>query len=169
VSIPPATPVLSEHYRAPVYQQQPPHHAAMHVTQATRGMFHGQTHHFRGLGAAYRDAKNAQQGKVCGTLSSRWPLWFCLQIWVCCREPCVSNSSCEGAVLRESSWFSSSWFSRVRSRKRHEKRAAGHSLQHSLIALASMVRSATLNMQVGALRDQQQLRENCFVKMFVRR
>ena len=39
VSIPPATPVLSEHCRAPVL-----------------GMFHGQTHHFRGLGAA-RDAK----------------------------------------------------------------------------------------------------------------
>jgi len=30
-----------------------------------------------------------------------------------------------------------------------------------------MVRSATLNMQLGALRDQQQLRENCFLKMFV--
>jgi hypothetical protein len=59
-------------------------------------------------------------------------------------------------------------FSRVRSRERHEKRAAGHSLLHSLIALVSMVRSTTLNMQLGALRDQQQLRENCFLKMFVR-
>ena len=68
VSIPPATPVLSEHYRAPVFQQQPPHRAAMHVTEATRGMFHGQIHHFRGLGAA-KDAKNAQQGTDCGTLS----------------------------------------------------------------------------------------------------
>ena len=40
---------------------------------------------------------------------------------------------------------------------------------HNLVALASMVRTATLNMQVGALRDQQQLWENCFLKMFVRR
>jgi len=35
----------------------------------------------------------------------------------------------------------------------HEKRAAGHSLLHSFIAFACMVRSATLNMQLGALRD----------------
>ena len=61
VSIPPTTPVLSEHCRVPVLQQQPPHRAAMHVTEATRGMFHRQTYHFRDLGAA-RDAKNAQQG-----------------------------------------------------------------------------------------------------------
>ena len=54
-------------------------------------------------------------------------------------------------------------------RKRHEKRAVGHSLLHKLIALASMVRTATLNMQLEALRDQQQLWENCFLKMFVRR
>jgi len=115
-------------------------------------MFDRQTHHFRGLGAA-RDAEDAQQGSLCGTLSSHWPLWFCLQIWVCCWEPCVSNSSCEGAILRESSSFSILLFSRVGCRKRHEKRAAGHSLLHNLIALACMVQSATLNMQLGALRD----------------
>ena len=40
---------------------------------------------------------------------------------------------------------------------------------HNLITLASMVRTATLNMQLGALRDQQQLWENCFLQMFVRR
>jgi len=66
----------SEHCRAPVLQHQPSYCAAMHVTEATRGMFHGQTHHFRGLGAA-RDAK---MSTVCGTLSSHWPLWFCLPI-----------------------------------------------------------------------------------------
>ena len=64
--------------------------------------------------------------------------------------------------LRGGSLAANSSFSRVRSRKRHEKRAAGHSLLHNLIALASMVRTATLNMQLGALRDQQQLRESCF-------
>ena len=57
--IPPATPVLLEQCRAPVLQQLPPHCATMHVTEATNGLFHGLTHHFRGLGAA-RDAKNAQ-------------------------------------------------------------------------------------------------------------
>ena len=67
--------------------------------------------------------------------------------------------SCDGGSLAVNSSFS-----RVRSRKRHEKRAAGHSLLHNLIALASMVRYATLNMQLGALCDQQQLRENCFLK-----
>ena len=71
--------------------------------------------------------------------------------------------------LRGGSLAVNSSFSRVRSRKRHEKRAPGHSLLHNLIALASMVRYATLNMQLRALRDQQQLRENCFLKMFVRR
>jgi hypothetical protein len=76
----------------------------------------------------------------------------------------VSSRSCERAVLLVNSSFSRDW-----SRKRHEKRAVGRSLLHSLIALASMVRTATLNMQLEALRDQQQLWENCFLKMFVRR
>ena len=71
----------------------------------------------------------------------------------------MSSTSCEGAVLRVSSSFS-----RVRSCKRHKKHAAGQSLLHNLIALASMVRSGTINMQLGALRDQR-----CCVKMFVRR
>jgi len=71
--------------------------------------------------------------------------------------------------LRRGSLAVNSSFSRVRSRKRDEIRAARHSLLHNLIASASMVRYATLNMQLGALRDQQQLRENCFLKMFVRR
>jgi len=76
----------------------------------------------------------------------------------------VSSSSCEKAVL-----LVNSSFSRDRSRKRHEKRAVGRSLLHNLITLASMVRTATLHVQLGALRDQQQLWENCFLKMFVRR
>ena len=76
----------------------------------------------------------------------------------------MSSSSCERTVLLVNSSFSRDW-----SRKRHEKRAVGRSLLHNLIALASMVRTATLYMQVGALRDQQQLWENCFLKMFVRR
>ena len=33
----------------------------------------------------------------------------------------------------------------------------GRSLLHNIIALASMVRTATLNMQLGALHDQQYL------------
>jgi len=78
VSIPPTTPVLSEHCRAPVLQQQPPHRATMHVTEATRGMFHGQTHHFWGLGAA-RDAKNAQQGTSAHRLPNDAPLALALR------------------------------------------------------------------------------------------
>ena len=76
----------------------------------------------------------------------------------------MSNSSCKRAVL-----LVNSSFSRDQTRKRHEKRAVGRSLLHNLITLASMVRTATLNMQLGALRDQQQLWENHFLKMFVRR
>jgi len=76
----------------------------------------------------------------------------------------VSSSSCKRAVL-----LVSSSFARDRSRKRHDKRAVGRSLMHHLITLASMVRTATLNMQLGAVRDQQQLWENCFLKMLVRR
>jgi len=52
-------------------------------------------------------------------------------------------------------------FSRVRSRNRREKRAEGHSLQHTLLTLATMVLSASLNMLLGALREQQQLRGRC--------
>jgi len=76
----------------------------------------------------------------------------------------VSSSSYERAVL-----LVNSSFSRDQSHKRHEKRAVGRSLLHNLITLASMVQTATLNMQLGSLRDQQQLWENCFLKMFVRR
>ena len=36
-----------------------------------------------------------------------------------------------------------------------KKRAVGRSLLHNLIALASMVRTVTLNIQLGTLRDQQ--------------
>ena len=75
----------------------------------------------------------------------------------------MSSSRCERAVLLVNSSFSRDW-----SHKRHEKRAVGRSLLHNLITLASMVRTATLNMQLEALRDQQQLWENCFLKMFVR-
>jgi len=75
----------------------------------------------------------------------------------------MSSSSCERAVL-----LVNSSFSRDRSRKRHEKRAAGRSFLHNLIKSASMVRTATLNMQLGALRDQQQLWENCFLHNLIK-
>ena len=71
--------------------------------------------------------------------------------------------------LRGGSLAVNSSFSRVRSRKRHEKRAPGHSLLHNLIALASMVRFKTLNMQLRALCDKRQMRESCFLKICVRR
>jgi len=100
---------------------------------------------------------------------THWPSGFYLQVWIdddhhhAVGSP-VSSSSCERAVL-----LVKSSFSRDRSRKRHEKRAVGCSLLHNLVILASMVRTATLNMQLGSLRDQQQLWENCFLKMLVRR
>jgi len=59
-------------------------------------------------------------------------------------------------------------FSRVNSRKRRVKGAAGHSLQHTLLTLASKVLSASLNMLLGALREQQQLQTSCFAsKLFI--
>ena len=67
-------------------------------------------------------------------------------------------------ALRERAVLLVNSSSRDWSHKRHEKRAVGRSLSHNLITLASMVRTATLNMQLGALRDQQQLWENCFLK-----
>jgi len=53
-------------------------------------------------------------------------------------------------------------FSRVNSHKRRVKGAAGHSLRHTLLALAFRVLSASVNMLLGALREQQQLRKGCF-------
>ena len=76
----------------------------------------------------------------------------------------MSSSSCERAVL-----LVNSSFSRDQSRKRHEKHAVGRSFLHNLITLAPMVWTATLNMHLGALPNQQQLWENYSLKMFVRR
>jgi len=76
----------------------------------------------------------------------------------------VSSSSCERAVL-----LVNSSFSRDQSRKRHEKHAVGRIFLHNLITLAPMVWTATLNMHLGALPNQQQLWENYSLKMFVRR
>ena len=46
--------------------------------------------------------------------------------------------------------------------KRHGKRAAGHSLLHTLIISTSVVLPASLNMQLGAPREQQQLHKDVF-------
>jgi len=75
------------------------------------------------------------------------------------QEPCESSCICEGAVSRVDSSFS-----RIRSRKRQEGRATGHSLQHTVVTWTSMVLAAGLNMQLGALREQPQLRRSSFVK-----
>ena len=59
-------------------------------------------------------------------------------------------------------------FSRVNSHKRRVKGAAGHSLRHTLLTLAFRVLSASVNMLLGALREQQQLRKGCFAgKLFI--
>ena len=59
-------------------------------------------------------------------------------------------------------------FSRVNSRKRRVKGAAGHSLRHTLLKLAFRILSASVNMLLEALRGQQQLRKGCFaVKLFI--
>jgi len=59
-------------------------------------------------------------------------------------------------------------FSRVNSPKRRVKGAAGHSLRHTLLTLTFRVLSASLNMLLGALREQQQVRKSCFaVKLFI--
>ena len=61
----------------------------------------------------------------------------------------------------------SSPFSRVRSRERHQKRAAGHNLLQTLVPLTSMVLPASLNEQPRALREKLQLRVSCFTGRFV--
>jgi len=59
-------------------------------------------------------------------------------------------------------------FSRVNSCKRRVKGAAGHSLRHTLLTLAFRVLSAGVNMLLGALHEQQQLRKGCFAgKLFI--
>ena len=65
----------------------------------------------------------------------------------------------EGAVSRVDSSLS-----RVRSRKRQGKRAAGHRLLHTVVTWTSMVLAAGLHMHLGTLREQPQLRGNCFAK-----
>jgi len=59
-------------------------------------------------------------------------------------------------------------FSRVNSRKRRVQGAAGHSLRHTLLTLAFRVLFASLNLLLGALREQPQLRKSCFAgKLFI--
>jgi len=59
-------------------------------------------------------------------------------------------------------------FSRVNSRKRRLNGAVGHGLRHTLLTLAFRVLSANVNVLLGALREQQQLRKGCFVgKLFI--
>jgi len=59
-------------------------------------------------------------------------------------------------------------FSRVNSRKRRVKGAAGHSLRHTLLTLAFRFLSISVNILLGALREQQQLRKGCFAgKLFI--
>jgi len=59
-------------------------------------------------------------------------------------------------------------FSRVNSLKRRCKRAAGHRIRHTLLKMAFRVLSASLNMLLGALHEQQQLRKSCFAgKLFI--
>ena len=59
-------------------------------------------------------------------------------------------------------------FSRVNSCKRRVKCAAGHSLRHTLPTLTFRVLCASVNMLLGALRQQQQLRKGCFAgKLFI--
>ena len=103
--------------------------------------------------------RESRHACTCASIASHWPFRVL---------PAGLNMQL-GALreLRGGSLAVNTSFSRVRSRKRHEKRAPGHSLLHNLIALASMVQFATLNMQLGALRDQRQLRESCFLKIFV--
>jgi len=59
-------------------------------------------------------------------------------------------------------------FMRVNSRKRRIKGAPGHSLQHALLTLAFRVLSESVNMLLGVLREQHQLRKGCFAgKLFI--
>ena len=80
-------------------------------------------------------------------------------------SPAAASASRCHARHRGHTWpvsRANSSFLRVRSRKRHEKRAVGHSLRHTVLPLASVVLPASLNVLLEALREQKQLRGNCF-------
>lgn len=57
--------------------------------------------------------------------------------------------------------------SEVRIRKRSRKHAAGQCLLHNYITQACVVLSASLNVQMEALREQQQLRGSSFPETIV--
>ena len=125
------------------------------ATAVARELFGRQTRLFRGLGAA-RGTKNAQSAARSHQIDLCGPA--CKSKYAAGR-PAKTSSSCEGAILPANSSFS-----RVGSRKRHEKRVAGHNLLHTRMPLTSMVLPANLNMQLGALREQQRLWDNCFAE-----
>jgi len=60
-------------------------------------------------------------------------------------------------------------FSSVIGHKTREKSATGHCSRQNIIASASTVLPAILNVRLGALREQQQLREGCFPEMVMHR
>ena len=60
-------------------------------------------------------------------------------------------------------------FSSVIGYKTRQKKAAGHCSRQNIITSASTVLPAILNVRLGALREQQQLREGCFPKMIMQR
>ena len=60
-------------------------------------------------------------------------------------------------------------FSSVIGHKTRQKKAAGHFWQQNIITSASTVLPAILNVRLFALREQQQLREDCFPEMIVQR
>jgi len=60
-------------------------------------------------------------------------------------------------------------FSSVIGHKARKKKAARHCWRQNIITPASTVLPAILNVQLGALREQQQLREGCFPEMITQR
>jgi len=89
----------------------------------------------------------------------------------CSFSPAAPALSCHAShrghlcqVSRANSSFSS-----VIGHKTRQKQAAGHCSRQNIITSASTVLPAILNVRLGALREQQQLREGCFPEMIMQR
>ena len=154
VSKPPATPGLSEHCHAPVLQRQPPHCAATHGIEATRGPVSRANSSFSRVRSRKRREKRAVGHSLRHTVL---PLASVVL-------PASLNVLLE--ALREQQQLRGNCFASQIGLGAAGDTKNAHRAQSppQPIALASLARPTTLNMQLGALRDQQQLRENCFLK-----
>ena len=141
--ITPATPGLPDHHHAPVLQRQSPHCAVTNVTEATCPVSRVNSS-FSRFNSCKRRVKGAGGHSLRHTL-----LTLAFRV-LSAGVNMLLGALREQQQLRKGCFAGTLHFRGIGA----EKRVVGRSFLHNLIALASMVRTATLNMQLGALRDQ---------------